>query len=100
MLTMTPTAATVLTNVRSERGAPGTFGVRFFAAQSPTSDKAGVAFDFVESPEPTDTVTSEAGLKTYVAPEVDEMMGDVVVDVETVDQQTELVMRRPMGDSS
>lgn len=97
MLTMTATAASVLSNARSDKGAPGDYGVRFFTAQGQTSEKPRVAFDFVEAPEPNDSVTNESGLKTYVAPEVDELMGDVVVDVETVNQEAELVLRRPQG---
>lgn len=94
MLTLTPTAATALTRARSQAGAPTSYGVRFFASAPLPSETARLAFDFVEAPEPADAVTEEGGLKAFVAPEVDELVGDAVVDVETAGQQSSLVLRR------
>jgi len=94
MLTMTPTAASALSKARSDTGVPGTYGVRFFATSPTPSQAARLAFEFVESAQPDDTVTNESGLQAFVAPEVDELIGDATVDVETSGGQSELVVRR------
>jgi Fe-S cluster assembly iron-binding protein IscA len=98
MLTLTPTAAMALKRARSQAGAPSNYGVRFFASAPLTSQTARLTLDFVESPEPADAVTEEDGLKAYVAPEVEQLVGDAVVDVETAGQQANLVLRRQEPD--
>lgn len=101
MLTLTPTAATALSAARSHAGAPDSHGVRFFATDATPTEQSHLAFDFVESPQPDDAVTEESGLKAYVAPEVNQLVGDAVVDVETNGQESSLVLRRaPAGDGS
>jgi len=94
MLTMTPTAASALTKARSDTGAPSTYGVRFFASSPTPTQGARLAFEFVESPQPDDSITNESGLQAFVAPEVDELIGDATVDVETNGRHSELVLRR------
>lgn len=92
MLTLTPAAAAALSAARDQAGAPQDYGVRFSAsADAPAT--ARLSLDFVESPGPDDAVSEEAGLMTYVAPEVDGLVGDAVVDVETDGQQSSLVVR-------
>ena len=93
MLTMTPAAAAALSAARSQSGAPESYGVRFSASGPTPSEGARLNLDFVESPGPDDAVSEEEGLMTYVAPEVDGLVGDAVVDVETVGQQSSLVVR-------
>ena len=93
MLTLTPAAAAALSAARAQAGAPAGYGVRFSAtADEPPA--ARLSLDFVESPGPDDAVSEEGGLMTYVAPEVDGLVGDAVVDVETDGQQSSLVIRR------
>lgn len=94
MLTITPTAATVLTKARTDKGAPDDFGVRFFATEAPESGRAGLAYKFVESPRSDDTILDETAIAAYVAPEVDELIGDVTIDAVPEDGRMELVVRR------
>jgi Fe-S cluster assembly iron-binding protein IscA len=100
MLTLTPAAAAALSVARTQAGAPESHGVRFFAPADAPSDAVRLSLDFVESPEPDDAVSEEAGLMTYVAPEVDGIVGDAVVDVETDGQQSSLVIRPQPLDGS
>jgi Fe-S cluster assembly iron-binding protein IscA len=93
MLTLTPAAAAALSAARTQAGAPESHGVRFSAPADVPSDAASLSLTFVASPEPEDAVSEEAGLMTYVAPEVDGIIGDAVVDVETDGQQSSLVIR-------
>jgi len=94
MFKLTPAAEAVLTSVRDQSGKPDTYGVRFFASGQPL-EQGRLAFDFVESPVPGDTVDEAGDLSTYVASDVNDMVGDAVVDIETVGDQQDLVLRRP-----
>lgn len=94
MLTITPTAADALTARRIEAGAPAGFGVRFFASQPTGSGRTRLAFKFVESPGADDKIISEGGLDAYVAPDVERLMGDIVVDAEQTGAGLDLVVRR------
>lgn len=94
MFKLTPAAENVLTDVRDQAGKPESFGVRFFASSEPV-DASKLAFDFVESAEPGDMVDEDSSLVTIVAPEVDQMVGDAVVDIETDGGQSNLVIRKP-----
>ena len=93
MLTLTPAAAAALATARDQAGAPEGYGVRFSTADDAPSAAPRLALDFVESPGPDDAVSEEGGLMTYVAPDVDGLIGDAVVDVETDGQQSSLVIR-------
>ncbi len=93
MLTLTPAAAAALSAARSQTGAPESYGVRFSAPDAAPSEPAHLTLDFVESPQADDAVSEEGGLMTYVAPEVEGLVGDAVVDVETDGQQSGLVIR-------
>jgi Fe-S cluster assembly iron-binding protein IscA len=95
MLTITPMAETALTNARAEKGAPDDYGVRFFTTKKPESDKARLAFKFVDAPQPDDTVITDGRIEAYVAPEVSEVLGDVVVDATAEGGLGDLVLRRP-----
>jgi Fe-S cluster assembly iron-binding protein IscA len=94
MLTMTPSAETMLADTRAKKGAPSDFGVRFFAKTVDDSDRMRLAFRFVASPQPEDTVIEDGRLKAFVAPDVAEKVGDVVVDVEPKDDGPGLVVKR------
>ena len=99
MLTITATAATALTNARSDKGVPGDYGVRFYTKKPDGSDKSRLAFKFVEFPHGEDTVIKDTAIKAYVAPEVDQVMGDIVVDTKEVGEEVALVLRRPATQS-
>jgi hypothetical protein len=49
----------------------------------------------VESPQPDDTVMSDGSIEAYVAPEVNEVMGDIIVDAVAEGGVSDLVLRRP-----
>jgi Fe-S cluster assembly iron-binding protein IscA len=94
MLTITPTATTVLTEARTDKGAPDDFGVRFYATRTDDSDRARLAFKFVASPGEEDTVLDDAGIQAYVAPEVEQLIGDVTIDALQKDGSMGLVVKR------
>ena len=94
MLTITPTATTVLTEARTDKGAPDDFGVRFYTTQTDDSDRARLAFKFVASPGEGDTVLDEAGIQAYVGPEVEQLIGDVTIDAHQKDGSMGLVVKR------
>lgn len=94
MFKLTPAAEAVLTSVRDQSGKPDTYGVRFFTSGQPL-EQGRLAFDFVESPAPDDSVDEAGDLNTYVAADVSAMVGDAIVDVETIGDQQDLVLRRP-----
>jgi Fe-S cluster assembly iron-binding protein IscA len=96
MLTMTPTAAEALAEARSAKGAPDDYAVRFFASTK-GSDKVRLKYHFVAEPRPGDEVMRESGLEAFVAPEIEELIGDIVIDVETNGQRAALVLRRTSG---
>ncbi len=70
MLTVTPNAQHILADRRAEKGAPESYGVRFFTKRVEDTGKARLAFSFVPSPKPDDTVIEDGNLKAFVAPEV------------------------------
>lgn len=100
MLTLTPAAAAALSAARTQSGAPEDYGARFATTEDGAPESARLTLTFVESPGPDDAVSEESGLMTYVAPEVDGLVGDAVVDVEADGQQSGLVIRQqPPTDS-
>ncbi len=96
MLIITPTAATILTKTRAEKGAPDDYGVRFYTTETEESpERTRLAFKFVQSPGADDTIIDESGINAYVAPDVDQLIGDVVVDGRESDGRMNLVVKRP-----
>ena len=94
MLTVTPNAQTTLTARRAEKGAPETYGVRFYTKQTEDGGMSRLAFNFVPAPKPDDTVIKDGNLQAFVAPEVEESIGDVVVDVRDESGTPSLVVKR------
>jgi Fe-S cluster assembly iron-binding protein IscA len=95
MLTITPTAADILTKTRSDKGAPEGYGVRFYTTTvEEDSGRARLAFAFVDAPKEDDTVLDDTGIEAYVAPEVDRLIGDVTVDARQQGEEMGLVVRR------
>lgn len=94
MFKLTPAAEAVLSDVREQAGKPSDYGVRFFASGG-AAEPSKLAFDFVAAPNPGDVVDEDATLTTIVAPEVERMVGDAVVDVQHLGDQASLVLRRP-----
>ena len=94
MLTITPTAAGVLDKTRFERGASTSARVRFFTTRHEADGGARLAFAFVDTPQDGDTILTEAPIDACVAPEVEEMIGDVTVDTKDDDDGLGLVVKR------
>ena len=94
MLTVTPNAQTTLTARRAEKGKPETYGVRFYTKQTEDEGMIRLAFNFVPAPKPDDTVIKDGDLQAFVAPEVDETIGNVVVDVRDESGAPSLVVKR------
>jgi Fe-S cluster assembly iron-binding protein IscA len=83
-------------SARADVAAPDTHGVRFFTPGPDASgQQARLAFDFVAGPAANDKVSEVSGLKTFVAPEVDNSIGDAVIDVEQAGDQAQLILRPP-----
>lgn len=102
MLKLTDGAAQVLTTARADLGAPDTHGVRFYTPgeDAPGEGQARLAFDFVAGPGENDTVDEVSGLKTFVAPEVNDALGNATIDVEQSGDQARLVLHSPRTDGA
>ena len=94
MLTITPTAETILARARTEKDAPAEYAIRFYATRTDDSDRSRLAFKFVAQPNEDDAVISETDIAAYVAPEVEELIGDVVIDGREKGGRMNLVVRR------
>lgn len=94
MLTITPTAASVLDRTRTEKGAPGDFGVRFFTTKPEETEGARLAFKFVASPQAGDVILDDSPIQAYVASDVDALIGDATVDTKENGGDLGLVVRR------
>ena len=94
MFSLTPTAATAMTDARDEVGAPSDWGIRFF---NPTDGSPEITFDFVAAPEPDDVLGGSGRLRTYVDAAVHRTIGDATVDFIDGDGTTELVIRPHRG---
>lgn len=90
VFSLTPAAATAMTDARTEVGAPDEWGIRFFAR---TDGHAGITFDFVAGPEPDDSLGGSSKLRTYVEANVHRDIGDATVDYDDSDGTHELVIR-------
>ncbi len=90
MFSLTSNATTELKAARIASGIPDTWGIRFFA---PIAGKAGVTFAFVDSPQPNDIVGGSVQLRTYVATDVNERIGDATVDFKTIDGRPNMTIR-------
>lgn len=97
MFKLTPAAEAILSDVRAQAGKPAEYGVRFFASDG-AGEASKLAFDFVAAPNPGDMVDEDSNPTTIVAPEVEKMVGDAVVDVQDMGDQTSLVLRRPRAE--
>lgn len=92
MLKVTPDAASALSSVRAEAGAPDTYGVRFFSTRGP-DESPQLAFDFVAEPQSEDVIGEESGLRTFTAPDVEQLVGEATVDLDQSGSQANLVVR-------
>lgn len=93
MLKLTPAAAAAISEIRDDAGAPKSYGVRF-SAPPDTPPEASLFLDFVDAPASDDKVSEESGLLTFVSPEVETLVGDAIIDLESDGEQASLVIRR------
>lgn len=89
MLTLTETAAAVLTDSRSQQGIPEDTMLRV-SAEGP--DQQSLSLGFVEEPAPGDQTGTAHGLDICVAPEVAEVLDDAQIDVQTIGDDAQLVI--------
>ena len=90
VFSLTPSAATAMTDARDEVGAPTEWGIRFFAR--PDNPRA-VTFDFVAAPEPGDVLGGSSSLRTYVDAALHRDIGDATVDYDDADGNPELLIQ-------
>jgi Fe-S cluster assembly iron-binding protein IscA len=94
MLTITNSAAAVLTDARESAGAPDTFGIRIFATVPPGGGDPQLAIAFLPDAVPGDEVTEVEGLRAFIDPDLSEALSDVTLDAEfTTPTDATLVLR-------
>ncbi len=95
MLTITPSAASLLVNQRAESGAPESFGVRLSSPEPEEGGGASLMISFVAGPSPGDQVTEQAGLRAFVAAELSGGLEGATLDATpTNGTPPELVLRQ------
>jgi Fe-S cluster assembly iron-binding protein IscA len=90
VFSLTPAAASAMTEARGEVGAPDEWGIRFFGR---TDVSGGITFDFVAGPEPDDSLGGSSSMRTYVDAAIHQRIGDATVDFQDLDGSAELVIR-------
>ncbi len=94
MLTITQPAATLLAHRRSELGAPESYGIKLFAPDAEEGGASDLAIAFVPDAEPGDTVTEQAGLRAFVAPDLAARLKEATLDATpTNGTPPELILR-------
>ncbi len=90
MLTISETAASALDQSRSQQGIPDDVTLRVAPAeQAPTQ---GLSLKFVDEPHDGDQTGTAYGLAFCVAPEIADALDDAKIDVQTVDDDAQLVI--------
>lgn len=82
MLTLTPPAATLLTDVRSEQGIPDDALLR---VAGPADGQQGISLGFVDAPMDGDHTADAHGLGFCVAPDVADALSGAKIDVQESD---------------
>lgn len=89
MLTLSETAAAVLSDSRSRQGIPDDAMLRV-SAEGP--DQQSLSLGFVDEPVDGDQTGSAHGLGLCVAPEVADALDGAQIDVQTVGEDAQLVI--------
>ena len=92
MLQVTTSAATTLSDARTQVGLPDHFGIRIF--RGVTDGRSAFEFDFVEEPEDGDEVGEIQDTRYYVAPEVARPLANAVLDAEETTQGPQLTLKK------
>lgn len=90
MLTLSETAASMLSESRSQQGIPDDATLRVAAAEQ--GPQQGLTLGFVDQPMDGDQVGAAHGMAICVAPEVAEQLADAKIDVQHVGDSAQLVL--------
>ena len=90
MLTLSQSAADVLSTSRDERGLSERAHLRVAPAEQ--EPDRGLSLSFVEQPMEGDQTGESHGVALCVAPEVAEALDGTKIDVQTVDERPQLVI--------
>jgi Fe-S cluster assembly iron-binding protein IscA len=94
MLQITPSAATLLKEVRAGNDVPDSAALRIEAVRTPDPAEAEIGFRFTEGPETGDqTVTEEPDLRVYVSSELVLPLSEAVLDTVDTPAGRELQLR-------
>ncbi len=80
MLQVTPRAATVLKDARSQQGLPDQFGLRVHP-QRPDR-RHGIRLKFIAEPLEGDETAESDGLRVFVSPDLAEALADQTIDTQ------------------
>lgn len=93
MLTLSPTAATMLSETRSQQaGIPDDATLRIAAAPAQDGEQAGITLGFVDQPQDGDQTGEAHGLPICVAPEVADALDGAAIDVQQDGESAQLVI--------
>ncbi len=90
MLTLTESAATLLTQSRQNQNIPEAASLR--VAPAPDSPEGGLTLGFVEQPAPTDHTGESHGVPMCVAAEVASALDGAQIDVQKSGSDAQLVI--------
>ena len=90
MLTISQTAATALARSRAQQGIPDEMTLRIAPTEQGPSRSLGL--EFVDQPADGDQTGDAHGLAYCVAPEVADALDEAQIDVQTVDDDPQLVI--------
>lgn len=93
MLTLTSSAADVVSAVKERENVPDGYGLRVFAQQG--ADGTSVRLAFAEEPGSDDHVAESQGQRLFVSPELAEPLNDSVLDAQETAEGVGLVLRQP-----
>jgi len=92
MLTLTPTAASVLTETKTRQGIPDDASLRVASAPTTNGEQPGITLGFVDTPQEGDQIGEAHGLAVCVAPDVAEALDGAQIDVQQEGDDAQLVI--------
>lgn len=95
MITITQQAATALTMTRAGAGVPDSYGVRLYSQDA--GGQPRLALSFAARPAPGDQVAEQAGIKTFIAREVADTLGNATLDARRWEGDEQFIIRRDQG---
>lgn len=92
MLTLTPTAATALTETKSRQNIPEDASLRVAPAPAVHGESGGITLGFVDDPIDGDQVGEAHGLTICVAPEIADDLDGAQIDLQRQGDDAQLVI--------